>query len=578
MNKYRMLKKAGALQEAVDSLSHASSSLTSNTGNYNAYNEDGFVQTQQAVLNAPRRPNTVVGVQSLSAANPFEQMRADEYAAIQRLNQENESYDYASAHQTRVGIQALPNLRAAPAGQHDAPFANNAGGRNIAIDPHTGRHLPPAPKPNNTALSHRMEVEMGLFFHTIPEGQRVLLTDKNGRGELLDGPQRIWSWGRKTQVLSQYTAYPGEFLIVRKRDGSQEHIAGPVKVWFDPRIHANIEKEEALQIAAKEAIVVYASDLSGDINQVKRRIVTGPASFVPKPGEWLHTFSWHGSRGADYKKYPGALTFQKLWLMPDQMYHDVEDVRTADDVVLTIKLMLFFEMINVEKMLDETHDPIGDFINATSSDVIDLVGRYSFEDFKARTELLNQLESYSQLNDRAEQVGYRIRKIVYRGYSTTLALQAMHEQAIEARTRLKLERETENQAQELTDFKQKRDFERSTNARLQQRNQHQHDLELQQKREEHNLSIQQKQHQQQLQLLQEQHESERQQREQDTLQQQEAQRRQYEQHVAYIEKLKEAGVDLTAYLTQGRADQVIELRNQNDTLSPHIHVNSNTHS
>lgn len=210
MNKYRMLKKAGALQEAVDSLSHASSSLTSNTGNYNAYNEDGFVQTQQAVLNAPRRPNTVVGVQSLSAANPFEQMRADEYAAIQRLNQENESYDYASAHQTRVA-SAFPTFVRLPQA-NTTPLLQTALEDGISRSiPHTGRHLPPAPKPNNTALSHRMEVEMGLFFHTIPEGQRVLLTDKNGRGELLDGPQRIWSWGRKTQVLSQYTAYPGEF-------------------------------------------------------------------------------------------------------------------------------------------------------------------------------------------------------------------------------------------------------------------------------------------------------------------------------------------------------------------------------
>ena len=38
--------------------------------------------------------------------------------------------------------------------------------------------------------------------------------------------------------------------------------------------------------------------------------------------------------------------------MPDQMYHDVPDVRTADDAVLTIHLMIFFELVDVERMLD----------------------------------------------------------------------------------------------------------------------------------------------------------------------------------------------------------------------------------
>jgi len=63
----------------------------------------------------------------------------------------------------------------------------------------------------------------------------------------------------------------------------------------------------------------------------------------------------------DGKKVPaGALHFQKLWLLPDQMYHDVPDVRTADDAVLTIRLMMFFELVDIETMLSTTHDPIPD--------------------------------------------------------------------------------------------------------------------------------------------------------------------------------------------------------------------------
>ncbi len=36
--------------------------------------------------------------------------------------------------------------------------------------------------------------------------------------------------------------------------------------------------------------MVYAEGDDG----VSRRVVHGPETFVPSPGEWLHEFSWHG--------------------------------------------------------------------------------------------------------------------------------------------------------------------------------------------------------------------------------------------------------------------------------------------
>jgi hypothetical protein len=44
-------------------------------------------------------------------------------------------------------------------------------------------------------------------------------------------------------------------------------------------------------------------------------------------------------------------------------------------------------------------------------------------------------------------------KVVYRGYGAPERLQQMHDQAIEARTRLHLERATEQRAQDLESFK-----------------------------------------------------------------------------------------------------------------------------
>lgn len=53
--------------------------------------------------------------------------------------------------------------------------------------------------------------------------------------------------------------------------------------------------------------------------------------------------------------------------------------------------MLFFELKDIEKMLDATNDPIGDFINAASADVIAFCATLNYETFLNETHKLNEL-------------------------------------------------------------------------------------------------------------------------------------------------------------------------------------------
>ena len=397
-----------------------------------------------------------------------------------------------------------------------------------------------------------------MFSYTIEDGQHVLVIGSDGRMEVVVGPRKLSSWGRRIRAMAHHVAHPGEFLIVRFRDGRQEHLPGPAHVWLDPREHLSISKEDALQIATKEAVVVYCR---GEDGAVSRRIVTGPAVFVPEPGEWLHTFSWHGSLGGaeGYRKVPNGLVFQKLYLLPDQMYHDVSDVRTADDAVLTIKLMIFFELVDIETMLATTHDPIGDFVNAATSDTVDYLSRHDLGSFKQSTERLNDLATYRQLVGRAEQCGYRINKVVYRGYIAPPSLQQMLEHSIESRTRLGLERATEQQAQELEDFKQDRHAARAERHRDDRAAEIGHEIELARKRREEELAN-----------LQARLEIERRQHQLDAEQTLAVARAQNTEQRAHLEALRALGVDLTAILTQGRADQVIELRGEGH--GAHLHL------
>src|SRR5262245_4157394 len=400
-----------------------------------------------------------------------------------------------------------------------------------------------------------------MFFHVVEEGQRVLLRRPNGTMAVIIGPQRVWTGRNVFLAMRHYVAHPGEFLIVRFRDGRQEHLTGPTDVWFDPRVHEQITRQDALQLAAKEAVIVYTR-MDG---AVSRRIVYGPMLFVPAPGEWLHTFQWHGSEGGSQgvKKVSKGLVFQKLWLMPDQMYHDVTDVRTADDAVLTIKLMVFFELTDIDRMLDATHDPIGDFINAATSDVVDFTGHRTFEQFKHETGRLNELETYRQLTARAAQNGYRINKVVYRGYGAPDRLQAMHDQAIEARTKLQLERATEEQAQNLEDYKLNAQMNRAARRRTEQAVEVETEIGLAGKRQE--AERQQKEAERV---------AAREQRRRDAESEQEIRRQSEERTRQHLAALKEMGVDLTAYLTQGRADRVIELRVGKGNT--HVHLDGPT--
>lgn len=403
----------------------------------------------------------------------------------------------------------------------------------------------------------------------IGQGERALVYKRDGTIDVVIGPKRLRNWTARIVNMQHYIAGPSEYIRLRKKDGGEETIPGPSEVWLDPRVHESVRVEDCLVLSAKEAVVVYRSgsenaddSSAGDQATASRRIVGGPGLFVPEPGEWLHRFSWHasdgGSRGAE--KRPNALQFEKLLLMPDQMYHDVPDVRTADDAVLKIRLMIFFELVDIERMLDTTRDPIGDFINAATSDVVEFTCKHSFDEFKQCTDQLNELSTYSQLMHRAKQCGYQINNVVYRGYGAPDSLQKMHDDAIQSRTKLALEKETERQAQELEDYKLRCQMERNEQRRSEQLSEAQHDLEV--KREQSNAEIGRKRIQNEFET-----DSRKARREMEI----ELQTLSDRQREAHLSILGDLNVDLTKFLTQGSADQVIELRGDSHT-KPHVHL------
>ena len=242
-------------------------------------------------------------------------------------------------------------------------------------------------------------------IQTVRQGERIAIWNLNGKVNYVDGPRRLFLFRKTVEPLMLHSAAADEYLAIVFKDGHCEHLRGPVSKWFDPVRHESIEVKHALPLDSHEAIVVYRRGNG----EVERRVERGPALFVPQQDEWLHEFRWHGAdRKSPQHKIPRGLRFNRLRVISDQTYHLVDDVRTADDALLTVKLMIFFELIDIETMLDQTHDPIADFINAVTADVIDFVGTRGFEDFKRETDQLNEVETYPNLTTRANRIGYQI--------------------------------------------------------------------------------------------------------------------------------------------------------------------------
>ena len=186
---------------------------------------------------------------------------------------------------------------------------------------------------------------------------------------------------------------------------------------------------------------------------------------------------------------PGLNKFEQLPTIPQNFYYNVREVRTSDDTMITVKVMLFYEMTDVLKMLDTSNDPIADLINALCADVISFVGPLTYKSFVASTDKLSDLNIYSQLCQRAQRVGFKVQKVVFRGYHASDQLQAMQNSAIESRTALRLEREIQNQQQQLTDFKLKKQQDRSALEQNMQMKRQAHQQKIEKLKQEHEMKM-----------------------------------------------------------------------------------------
>merc|ERR1719473_1596669 len=167
----------------------------------------------------------------------------------------------------------------------------------------------------------------------------------------------------------------------------------------------------------------------------------------------------------------------------------------------------------------------------------------TFEAFVKRSGELNEMAAFPMLVERASMIGYKIDKVVFRGYKASEQLQAMHDSAIKTRTKLNLEarllRADKERAMEVSNEAHLRDLKALSHAETLRMKEAEAAAEQAQRASE------------------------------------DAQR------VRYLRELKEQGVDLTAYLCakERKGEKIISIEQGGGGevgvgCSPHLHLNA----
>ncbi|CAL1530288.1 unnamed protein product [Lymnaea stagnalis] len=404
---------------------------------------------------------------------------------------------------------------------------------------------------------------MTVGWKTLDVGEKALIYSKDGRARIEEGPQRLFLFREKFKKMTCFSASQKEFLKINYKDGRTEHVKGPCIIHQNDIIHMNISVKSLLSLDANEALIVYSQN--NETKNVRRRIQYGPTLFLLEENEWLHEFSWHGTDPENKTRMiQDQNKFSVLKIIPDQFYYNVDEVRTSDDALLRIKLMLFYELTNIEKMLNSSKDPMADLINCVCADVVAFTAKKSYEEFIETASELNDLNNYPLLMNRCPTIGYSVSKVVFRGYFAHDKLQKMHDIMIQRRTELRLQFEREKQEQSLIDRKLQADIDRLEQEQQMEMENLLHSHKMEKTSLEHRLNLERESHEKMLEKL-----------KQENMAQLNSKVLGEQLELEHLSRLSELNVDVTKLLAiqAGRPDRVTNLVVEKGLANVHIHHN-----
>lgn len=295
---------------------------------------------------------------------------------------------------------------------------------------------------NGPCTVSRMGATIRMFRHYIvPVGDKVVVWDQHGEEKSYDGPAAVNVHPDANIFCCPRTVLDADQkVLVTDKEGCEQIFSGPCVFHAGPR--DRIREFRLVRLASNEAVCLVKQD-------GVREIVLGsvqPRLFLD-PREKLYRFVLTGGGDADgLGKQPGALKFEMLRLQPSQAYFAFP-VRTSDNAVLILKLMVFMEVKHPDLFILRD-DPFAVMFNFIMAEATALVGTLSFDAFKDQPG--HRLQKHfgtaassdkPPLNFLSDQYGLDVSKVVLRGWEAEdRQVQQILDQAAAAQTQRDVER------------------------------------------------------------------------------------------------------------------------------------------
>lgn len=150
---------------------------------------------------------------------------------------------------------------------------------------------------------------------TIKDGEAAAVWNRRGEHTQIVGPRRILLLHSTIRFLTRFKAEADQYLRINHRDGTVQHIQGPIQMYLNPSYHDKITVKDGIKLKENEVIQVshlpqldrseveYNVDgtsvnkkveEAAPLTKQSKRFVAGPILFIPAEDELVEVFEWSG--------------------------------------------------------------------------------------------------------------------------------------------------------------------------------------------------------------------------------------------------------------------------------------------
>jgi hypothetical protein len=327
--------------------------------------------------------------------------------------------------------------------------------------------------------------------------------------------------------LDRYTAKPGQYVRVEKKNGQVEHIHGPAMLFKNPVLHEYMSVLDGISLeSSSDCIIVCKPD---KIGEMLRHVVRGPMLYIPAVSESVLTLEWTNisamatsSSGGDGKSANPKEKFNVISTTQERATVKTHFM-TKDAMRAGIDINFGFRIVNVDKAID-VQDPMAALKSAIQSDLLAFGQMFTAAElFKDPTEqvftVIQDFE-FKTLKKAAIRYGFEVTDVTKETLHMPTQMRKEEDQRISSEMQHKMELRRQEQVNTIAKL------EIATSTEMEQQKH-----ELQAKRQQNQLQLQEKARQAHV----------------------EEARERNAVLVDFLSNIHDLGVDLTKYLTNSES-------------------------